>query len=377
MQLSVIILNYNVCYFLELCLHSVVNATKNLDAEIIVVDNNSPDDSCNMVREKFPNVYLIENKENVGFAKANNQAVEIAKGAYICILNPDTVVGESTFENCLKKARSLPNLGIMGVQLLDGKGSFLPESKRNLPTPKVSLYKMFGSRFSNKAPYYATHLKKNDEGSVSILVGAFMFVEKGIYTKAGGFDERYFMYGEDIDLSYSIEKIGYENYYYGAESVVHFKGESSFKDKEYRKRFFGAMRLFYKKHFQSSWLMNGLVFLGIKMASVVMLNKKTPHLVSFSKVLLISDLENLSDKVKQVMQLPSEIISAEALLERKPEKEAVCCFLDMNYISYSNAIQLIKKCADQNMSFRFLLKSSDFALGSDSSEGLGTVISFK
>ena len=263
MQLSVIILNYNVRYFLELCLESVQHAIQNLDAEIIVVDNNSPDDSCAMVKKQFPDVQLIENKENVGFAKANNQAVRVAKGYYICVLNPDTVVAETTFLNCIKKAKTLSNLGLIGVQLLDGKGGFLPESKRNLPTPKVSLFKVFGGRFSHLFPYYATHLAKDSEGEISVLVGAFMFTEKYKYIEAGGFDEQYFMYGEDIDFSYSIKKLGYKNYYLGSEAMIHFKGESSFKDKIYRERFFGAMKLFYKKHFKSSFFMNGIVFLGI------------------------------------------------------------------------------------------------------------------
>ena len=377
MQLSVVILNYNVRYFLELCLHSVTRAIQDLDAEIIVIDNNSPDASCAMVKEKFSSVKLIENKKNVGFAKANNQAVKIAKGKYVCILNPDTVVTETTFRNCLKKARSLPNLGVMGVQLMSGKGCFLPESKRNLPTPKVSLFKVFGSRFSHLAPYYATHVRKDDLGKVSILVGAFMFLERRKYLEIDGFDERYFMYGEDIDFSYSIEKLGYENYYLGSESIIHFKGESSFKNKVYRERFFGAMQLFYKKNFKSSWLMNGLVFSGIKLASLLRSNKKTSNVVDFSKALLISDVENLNDEITKVTQLTSEFTSLEALLEMKLEKEYVCCFLDMNYLSYNEAFQVVRKYENQNVYFRFLLKSSKFALGSDSSEGLGIVISYK
>lgn len=377
MQLSIIILNYNVRYFLELCLQSVVRATANLDAEIIVVDNNSPDDSCAMVKRKFPHIHLIKNKENIGFAKANNQAVAIAKGKYVCILNPDTVVSETTFENCLKKAKNLPNLGVMGVQLLDGKGKFLPESKRNLPTPKVSLFKVFGAQFSQIAPYYSTHIAKDDEGEVSILVGAFMFVEKIKYIKAGGFDERYFMYGEDIDFSYTMEQLGYKNYYLGSESIIHFKGESSFKDKIYRERFFGAMKLFYKKHFKSSFVMNGLVSLGIKMASILRKNKKTKSITYFSKVLLISDNLELKHKITSVLQLPLEIISAEALRDKEPEETPIQCFLDMGFLSYGVSIQVIKSNSNKNTYFRFLPESAQFALGSDSSEGLGIVISYE
>ena len=376
MQLSVIILNYNVSNFLALCLESVELAIKNLDAEIIVVDNNSPDDSCEMVKIKFPTVQLIANKENVGFAKANNQAVKLAKGKYVCILNPDTVVSETTFENCIIKANSLSNLGMLGVQLLNGKGVFLPESKRNLPTPKVSLFKVFGERFSNIAHYYATRIAKDKEGEVSILVGAFMFLEKKKYLEAEGFDERYFMYGEDIDFSYALEQIGYKNYYYGSEKIIHFKGESSFKDKEYRKRFFGAMRLFYKKHFQSSFVMNGIVFSGIKLASFLKSTSKLKSELSFSKALIISENKEAINKLKLKINVASKVISAEAMYDQKLPKNPVVCFLDLNMITYGNAIEIINYFEQSNFYFRFLPKSSQFAIGSDTSDGLGIVISY-
>ncbi|MEM6687464.1 MAG: glycosyltransferase family 2 protein, partial [Bacteroidota bacterium] len=233
MQLSVIILNYNVRYFLEACLRSVQAAIETLDAEIIVIDNNSPDDSCDMMRTIFPEIKLIANQENVGFAKANNQGVQVAKGEYVCILNPDTIVAEDTFTQILEFAQTVENLGIVGCKLIDGSGAFLPESKRNIPTPIVSVKKILGNSNSG----YYSELDKKEIGKVDILVGAFMLLKKSVYDTVGGFDEDYFMYGEDIDLSYKIRKAGFQNYYFGKTTVLHYKGESTLKDKTYAKRF--------------------------------------------------------------------------------------------------------------------------------------------
>jgi len=260
LKLSVIILNYNVRYFLELCLRSVQAATTKIDAEIIVVDNNSPDNSCEMVKELFPDIILIENHENEGFSKGNNIGVAKAKGEYLCILNPDTVVAEDTFTTLLEFAPKQKNLGIVGCRLIDGNGVYLPESKRNIPTPTVSTKKIFGF---NKS-YYAGHLEENEDGEVDVLVGAFMFVKTAIYREMKGFDEDYFMYGEDIDLSYKVYKAGYKNQYLGSSTIIHFKGESTPKDIFFRKRFYEAMQIFYKKHFRRNFLYDVLVKVGTK-----------------------------------------------------------------------------------------------------------------
>ena len=214
MQLSVIILNYNVRCFLELCVLSVQNAIQNIEAEIIVIDNNSPDDSCEMMKQRFPNVKLIENKENSGFPKGNNIGVAIAQGEYICILNPDTVVAEDTFTKVLAFAKKQKDIGIVGVKLIDGMGNFLPESKRGIPTPFVAftkitgLYKIFPKTFGK---YYAQHLSENETGKAEILVGAFMLMKRELYNEIGGFDENCFMYSDDIDLSYSALEKGKTN----------------------------------------------------------------------------------------------------------------------------------------------------------------------
>jgi len=326
MKLSVIILNYNVRYFLELCIKSVQAAITEIDAEIIVVDNNSSDDSCTMVKELFPDVQLLENKDNVGFSKANNQGVTIAKGEYVCILNPDTVVAEDTFLKLLIFSASKENLGIVGCKLVDGSGKFLPESKRNVPTQLIAIKKLIGL----SEEYYVSKLKDTAIGKASVFVGAFMFLTKKRYQEVGGFDERYFMYGEDIDLSYSMLNAGYDNYYYGKTTVIHYKGESTLKDEVYAKRFYGAMKLFYEKHFKSNFLFNLMVDIGIKVI---------PLFKSF-------------------------------LQEKQPEKRPER-ILETARLSFKEIIELFEK---QECFYKIHLKNTDFTIGSNSSESRGEVV---
>lgn len=255
MKLSVVIVNYNVKYFLEQCLHSVQKALKNIPAEVFVVDNNSVDGSCSLVREKFPDVCLIENKTNYGFSFANNQAIRIAEGEYILLLNPDTVVEEDTFEKVLAFMDRHPDAGGLGVKMIDGKGNFLPESKRGLPTPWVAFYKIFGiSRLfphSKKfGKYHVTYLDESKIHEVDILAGAFMLVRKSVVDRIGLLDEDFFMYGEDIDLSYRITRAGYKNYYFPETAIIHYKGESTKKSSvNYVRIFYNAMIIFANKHY--------------------------------------------------------------------------------------------------------------------------------
>ncbi len=255
MKLSIVIVNYNVQYFLENCLLSVKNATKDLNAEVFVVDNNSVDGSVQMVREKFPEVKLIDNKENLGFSKANNQAIKMAKGEYVLLLNPDTVIEEDTLTKCCNYMDANSKVGGLGIRMIDGKGNFLPESKRGLPTPSVAFYKIFG--LSNLFPkskrfgqYHLGHLSKEENHSIEILSGAFMLLRKKVLDEIGLLDESFFMYGEDIDLSYRIIKAGYENHYFADSSIIHYKGESTKKSSiNYVFVFYNAMIIFAKKHF--------------------------------------------------------------------------------------------------------------------------------
>lgn len=271
MDISVVIVNFNVKHFLEQCLHSVEKSIDGLKAEIFVVDNNSVDGSCQMVREKFPCVRLIENKKNVGFAKANNQAIKECRGRYVLILNPDTFLQEDTLVKCVKFGDNNPKAGAIGVKMIDGKGKFLPESKRALPTPEIAFYKTFGlsalfpkSRRFGK--YHLGHLDKNKTHKVEILAGAFMLLRKQVLDEIGYLDETFFMYGEDIDLSYRIIKAGYENYYYPDTTIIHYKGESTKKGSiNYVMVFYKAMIIFANKHFSAkrAWLYRLLINIAI------------------------------------------------------------------------------------------------------------------
>ncbi len=255
MKLSVVIVNYNVKHFLEQCLISVKKAMEMAEGEIFVVDNSSVDGSVEMLREKFPAVHLIVNKKNLGFAKANNQAIRRAKGEYILLLNPDTVVEDDTFGKVVAFMDAHPDAGGLGVKMVDGSGKFLPESKRGLPTPATAFYKIFGfsalfphsKRFSK---YHLGFLDENETHKVDILAGAFMLLRKSVLDKTGLLDEAFFMYGEDIDLSYRITQAGYNNYYFSETRIIHYKGESTKKSSvNYVLVFYRAMVVFANKHF--------------------------------------------------------------------------------------------------------------------------------
>ncbi len=272
-KLSVIIVNYNVCYFLEQALLSVRKAVQHLDAEVWVVDNNSVDGSVEMVRQRFPEVKLIANKVNTGFSKANNQAIRESNAEYVLLLNPDTVVEEDTFVKVCRFMDEHPDAGGLGVKMLDGKGEFLPESKRGLPTPWVAFYKIFG--FSALFPkskrfgrYHLGFLDNDKIHEVDVLSGAFMLMRKETLDKVGLLDEDYFMYGEDIDLSYRITQGGYKNYYFPETRIIHYKGESTKRTSvNYVFVFYRAMIIFAKKHFSSgnagmfSFLINLAIYL--------------------------------------------------------------------------------------------------------------------
>ena len=379
MQLSIIILNYNVRYFLEQCVLSVENAIKNTDAEIIVIDNNSSDDSCAMMKQRFPNVKLIENKENLGFPKGNNIGVAQAKGEYICILNPDTVVAENTFEKIASFLAMTENVGIVGVKLIDGTGNFLPESKRGIPTPWVAftkitgLYKIFPkSRIFGK--YYAQHLSENETGKVDILVGAFMVMKRNLYNEIGGFDENCFMYSDDIDLSYRVLKTGKSNYYFDGTSVIHYKGESTVKDGTYMKRFQEAMNFFYKKHFKVSFFFSVFMKIGILFFSFVKMFQGTPkQKINPENYILVSEDELLREELQNKLRSPIQLQKASQLVFQNNNSEII---FDQNYTSFKDIIVAFETNKNKGLSFKILPKSSRFLIGSNSSFDRGEVINF-
>ncbi len=280
-DLSVVIVNYNVSYFLEQCLHSVFKAQGHINLEVFVVDNNSVDGSVKMVAKKFPEVRIIANRENVGFSRANNQAIQKSKGRYVLLLNPDTLVEEDTFEKSVAFMDEHPDAGGLGIEMIDGKGRFLPESKRGLPTPSVAFFKIFGlsalfPKSKTFGKYHLGYLPKNETHEIDVLSGAYMLMRKEALDKVGLLDEAFFMYGEDIDLSYRITKGGYKNYYYPGTRIIHYKGESTKKSSvNYVFVFYRAMVIFAEKHFSArnarlySFLINAAIYLraGIALLS--------------------------------------------------------------------------------------------------------------
>jgi len=384
LQLSVIILNYNVRYFLETCVLSVQKALSTIDGEIIVIDNNSSDDSCEMMKELFPKVKLIRNAENSGFPKGNNIGVAVAKGEYICILNPDTVVAEDTFTKVLAFAKEQKELGIVGTKLIDGTGNFLPESKRGIPTPFVAftkitgLYKIFPkSRTFGK--YYAQHLSENQTGKVEILVGAFMLMKRDLYNEVGGFDENCFMYSDDIDLSYRVLQQGKSNYYFHETTVIHYKGESTVKDKMYMKRFQEAMYFFYKKHFEVSVLFSLFMKMGIVYFSLVKtIQGKAKPKVSPENYILISDNEILKEKIENSLKKPVKLQNwnSESIIFTKSfsKNQNTEIIFDQNHLDFKTIIEAFETNKNKGISFKISPKNAGFLIGSNSSFDRGEII---
>lgn len=255
-EVSVIIVNYNVKAFLQQCLYAVYEAGKQIKTEVFVVDNNSVDASLEMVSEYFPKVNIIANKENKGFAYACNQAIKKSAGKYILLLNPDTVIEADSLRLCFEFMEETKDAGALGVKMINGKGQFLPESKRSLPDAKSAFFKVFGlskifpkSRLFGK--YQLKYLNENEIHQIEVLSGAFMFIRKTVLDRIGLLDESFFMYGEDIDLSYRISKANFKNYYFPKTTIIHYKGESTKKASfKYVMIFYQAMLIFASKHYQ-------------------------------------------------------------------------------------------------------------------------------
>ena len=388
MQLSVIILNYNVRYFLEICVLSVQNALSQIDGEIIVVDNNSQDGSCEMMKQRFPNVTIIQNNDNIGFPKGNNIGVAHAKGEYICILNPDTVVAEDTFSKIVAFAKEQKKLGIIGCKLIDGAGKFLPESKRGVPTPWVAftkivgLYKLFPkSKLFGK--YYAGHLAENQTGKVDILVGAFMVMKRELYLEVGGFDEKCFMYSDDIDLSYVVAKAGKDNYYFHDTTIIHYKGESTIKDGTYMKRFQEAMNFFYNKHFSTDGLQSLFFTFFMKMGIIFFsFIKKFQGQPKFKTAPI--QFELYSSSAEMATKLTAVLQNKVSYHYLKTEKEVISCLnksvvgseiiLDNESISFQECIAVLESSVNKGLTFKIIPKNANFLIGSNNSNERGEII---
>ncbi len=272
MKLSIVIVNYNVKHYLWQCLDSVRRASKGLDVETWVVDNASIDDSIALLRKDFPEVHYIENTENVGFARANNQAIRQATGDLVLLLNPDTFVAEDTLADCIRFFTEHPKAGALGIHMINRDGSFAPESRRGLPTPATSFYKVIGlcnlypthPRFGR---YYMGHLPENIDGKIEVISGAYMMIRREALKQVKLLDEDYFMYGEDIDLSYRIAQAGWECWYTPS-LMLHYKGESTqMTSFRYVQNFYKAMLIFFRKHFARRYWFSWLI---IELAVVTM-----------------------------------------------------------------------------------------------------------
>lgn len=331
MQLSIIIVNYNVKYFLEQCLCSVIKATKNITAEIFIVDNNSTDGSKEFFTGRFTEVKFIWIKENVGFAKANNEALRFATGEKVLFLNPDTIVPEDCFEKCLNFFSSTENIGALGVKMIDGSGSYLPESKRGFPTAFISFCKISGltKLFPHSkllARYYLGHLAENETSEVDVLPGAFMMVDWKTLDITGSFDEDFFMYGEDIDLSYRIQNAGFKNYYFPGTTIIHFKGESTQKQsKQYLQNFYGAMMLFTKKHFGKfgSYIYQLMIrfVIAVKSSNIETVKEKTTvsNKMYGGNAIIFCDASSYQDLKKLLQKYFGSIEYADNISQIKPE----------------------------------------------------------
>jgi len=387
LQLSIIIVNYNVQCFLEQCIISVIAACKNIEAEIIVVDNDSTDGSKLFFNNRFKAVQFIWLKRNLGFAKANNIGLAAARGSTILFLNPDTIVPEDCFEQCLTFFHSKDKAGALGIRMIDGSGCFLKESKRGFPSLFTSFCKLSGltvlfpssTIFAN---YYLGHLPENKNQPVAVLSGAFMMVDKKVLDKLGGFDETFFMYAEDIDLSYRIQKAGYLNYYFAESTILHFKGESTKKETlQYINTFYGAMILFVKKHhglFIGSMytvVIQAVIAIKSLRAGVNSLFKKSGNKpekkFTTSKAFVVSDTDTFKLIQQSTGQLFATVEKIDSLKMLTSKGNTIV--LSNPHLSFKDIIQQIQQYKGQHKFFIHAAETSCL-VGSDDKNNDGTSI---
>ena len=406
LKLSIIIINFNVKYFLEQCLCSVTKACKNIKAEIYVIDNLSTDGSKEYFNGKFKDVNFIWNTENIGFSKANNQVLKLVNGDFILFLNPDTILAEDCLEICFACFQSYQDAGALGIRMIDGAGNYLKESKRGFPSPFTSLFKLSGltalfptSKFF--ARYYLGHLAQHKNQQVDVLSGAFMMIRKSVLDKTGGFDERFFMYGEDIDLSFRIQKAGYKNLYLAETTMVHFKGESTNKNSgAYIKLFYGAMSIFVKKHHGSNFaaMFSFLIQLAIGIKTFISgilcrlgpwfqhtrksIKKEKCFVIGDEKafpfvqsILQKNNIESLIYARKDLNRLTTEntdedLKNLSIFINDQPIKDIIFCIDDFSAKETIALIELLQK--DLNLRFHFA--GTQCIVGSNRKDSSGDII---
>ncbi len=377
-DLSVIIVNYNSRYFLQLCLDSLALALNDINAETIVVDNCSNDDSVSVIKQEYAWVKLIENEENFGFGRANNQGIKIAKGQYILLLNPDTIVQKNTLKHCINTLSSQQDIGAIGVKMLDGSGHFLPESKRGLPHPRTAFFKAFGfaklfPHSSFFAHYYLGHLPQDQASQVEVLAGAFMMCKADVLHKCKGFDEDFFMYGEDIDLSYRITQLGYSNYYLPQYPIIHFKGESAKRDAVWASHFYGAMQMFSKKHFSKkgaffNWLIN--FGIKIKKRSAVRNTAAIQHNTDVTNLnlLVITSMKSIDSKLMSLVE-KFKSYNIHSVKNQIPTSHDAILFLPD--VPKEKVIRIISENEGKS---QFFFAGNDFILTSPDSSSKGEIL---
>jgi len=357
MLLSVIIVNYNVKYFLEQCLCSVrkaigemVVATGERNVEVWVIDNNSTDGSIEYLQPRFPFVQFVKNTVNLGFSRANNQGVQKSNGKYILFLNPDTIIPEDAFTKCIAFMETTADAGALGVQMIDGTGQYLKESKRGFPSFWVSFCKMSGltSGFPSSklfGRYYMGHLNNQEVNKVDILSGAFMMVKKDVLDITGGFDEQFFMYGEDIDLSYRLQQTGHYNYYFPDCVIIHFKGESTRKDSKYVRLFYKAMVQFVQKHFHGelAWFYTGLLeaMIWLRAAITFVSREHEERSIKYqgTPTFFLAGDERSNNEVRSILtSFPAYTITA------IPEEAKEWIFCEGAAFSFRQIIDQLKSC---------------------------------
>jgi N-acetylglucosaminyl-diphospho-decaprenol L-rhamnosyltransferase len=382
LDLSVIIVNYNVKYFLEQCLCSVQKAigrVSSMEVEVFVIDNHSTDGSLEYLQPKFPWAHFVANEVNQGFAKANNQGLSRSAGRYILFLNPDTIMAEDCFEKVILSLDTHPDVGASGVRMIDGAGRYLKESKRGFPSPWNSFCKMTGltSLFPHSgffAGYYLGHLKENNESTVATLSGAFMIVRKEVLGKTGGFDEQYFMYAEDIDLSHRIRLAGYLNYYFPKTTIIHFKGESTQRDLRYTKLFYKAMIQFNRTYFRQG----GKAFIGILMEAGIRFRSAIAFLMQLFKIkhsntkhldlpIYLSGDSHTVTRIKPILlQLRKNIVE-----NREQAQEIIFC--EGEACSFGEIIESVQQ-PEESARYQFHAAGSQCIVGSETKEKMGGVI---
>lgn len=366
-MLSVIIVNYNVKFYLEQCLESVHRASKGMQVEVMVVDNLSTDGSVAYLRQRFPEVTFIENGDNVGFARANNQAIRQSKGDYVLLLNPDTIVGEDTLTGLVEFMEAHPEAGGAGVHMLNTNGTFAPESRRGLPTPFVAFCKMTGlaalmpkSKLFGR--YYMRYLDENEVNEIEIISGACMMLRREALDRVGMLDEDFFMYGEDIDLSYRVMQGGYKNYFVPVR-MLHYKGESTVKNSyRYVYTFYQAMRLFFSKHYghysfivsapinAATWVSTFMAYVGNRLRY----RKKYRLAASITNALVIGDAAMLGE-VRELLAnnaLEGRHDFVQGTEETRPEGHLSCganlkefdtVVYDTEHYSYAAILRLLEQ----------------------------------